>query len=306
MDQNSASSTSGNSNNVPNLDPSSGMSVSGSDTTLGQSQTPLTAENGEGQSVATSAILSGQDSANSAVISGEPVVSQSSDNLSSDSVTEPSEGSPTLDSNTTAPADQEKVVEQKFIEKINSGGGINLVPTLSKDEQQALERKSKFSFAAAFFILSLVVISIIVVGFNIFTKFRLNLEQQRVKTLEAQVLERGDVLRSNNELLDRISLYKNVQQSTLSPKEIMVYWMELTADYGQIENIEISGGVKFNFRGSANSLNDVAILWHKLSIDERVTNINLENVGKSSDGKIIYSFEGQLNPEYFLSEKVSK
>ncbi|WKZ31289.1 MAG: hypothetical protein QY318_00750 [Candidatus Dojkabacteria bacterium] len=201
---------------------------------------------------------------------------------------------------------KEEQAEKDHIEKINSGGGINLVPTLSKGEKQVIEKKSRFNFAAAFFILLLVIVSIAVVGFNIITKFQLNRERDQTKELEAQILDRGDVVRSNNELLDRISLYKNVQESTLSPREILLYWQELTADYGQIQEVEMKGGVKFTFRGTSNSLNDVAILWHKLSIDERVTNINLESVSKGEDGVVSYNFEGDLNADYFISEKANQ
>lgn len=200
----------------------------------------------------------------------------------------------------------EELKEKEFIEKINAGSGINLVPTLSKGEQKVIQKKSRFNFAAAFFILLLVVVSIAVVGFNILTKFQLRTENAQVRELEAEIVDRGDIVRSNNELLDRISLYKNVQQSTLSPKEILVYWKDLTADYGQIQEVEMQGGVDFTFRGTSSSLNDVAILWHKLSIDDRVLNINLESVGKSESGEITYNFEGELNSEYFSSENVNQ
>jgi hypothetical protein len=194
-----------------------------------------------------------------------------------------------------------KSADDISIELINADGGINLVPRMSQQEVQVEARKSKFNFLAAFFILFMVLISVVILGFNIFTKIQLEGEQAALKEVEDTVLAESDTIRANDQLLERISLYQNVQASTLSPKEVLVYWRELAGDYGEIQRVDMQNGLKFSFSGTSEKLSDVALLWHKLSIDERVSNINLNSVGQA-ESSVRYEFEGNLNFDYFASE----
>jgi hypothetical protein len=168
-----------------------------------------------------------------------------------------------------------------------------------------IERKGKFNTFAAFLILFLVIITIGVLGFNIFMNMRLDAAQDELKQLENEVTSSSTTLRSNSQLLDRVYLYRDVQESTLSPKEVLVYWRELTADYGEIETVELEDGLQFVLDGSTDKLTEVAFLWHKLSIDDRVSNINLKSVSQDSEGNVSYSFEGDLNFDYFRSDSES-
>ena len=83
--------------------------------------------------------------------------------------------------------------------------GINLIPTLSKEEAIVEEGKKKINLGSILSLLALVVISLGIVAFNIITKTRLNGAKESLYAYENQVMGVSQKIINNNEILERIS-----------------------------------------------------------------------------------------------------
>ena len=59
-------------------------------------------------------------------------------------------------------------------DRISAEAGINLIPTLSKEEVVVEEKKKKLNIGSIVSLLILVVVSILIVGFNIVSRMQLN------------------------------------------------------------------------------------------------------------------------------------
>lgn len=184
---------------------------------------------------------------------------------------------------------------------IRSGGGINLVPLPTVQEVQTEERKGKFNVGGAFTVLLLVIFSLAIVGYNAYARITLSSKNAELKKVEKEIQAFSYAIKSNNEILDRYSLYQNVEDKTFSPKEVLVFWQDVSKGLGTVEGIELSEGLKFVIRGSAKNLTDVAKLWHFLSIDQRISRVNLDSMSVTDKG-VQFSFAGDLNFDYFSAK----
>ena len=192
----------------------------------------------------------------------------------------------------------------KEIPNITEGVGINLIPTLSADEAKKETRSVRLNLASAFGILFIVIVTIIIYGVNIFTRIQLNREKERINSLEEQLLSHSEIISKNNQIIDRFNVYRDIQETTFSPKEVMLYWRDLTTGFGEVEAIELSNGLSFEVQGGSRNLQDVAALWHLLTVDAKVSQSNLESLSKSIDGAT-YKFEGKLDFDYFVNAQDS-
>jgi hypothetical protein len=190
------------------------------------------------------------------------------------------------------------------IPNMHIGEGINLVPTLTQDEITVEQRKTGANFISAIGILVIAIISAVIVGFNFITRAQLANEQEKLTALEQNVKQKGDVIAANSAIVERFDLYADVQASTFSPKEVLDYWLDLSNEFGEINRIELTGGLAFTISGDAETLPDVARLWHLLSIDEKVESITLESVSKTGV-EVSYRFEGNLDFDYFIANRGS-
>lgn len=188
------------------------------------------------------------------------------------------------------------------IPNLHIGEGINLVPTLTRDEITVEQRKTGVNYASAIGILVIAIVSAVIVGFNFFTRAQLDSKKDAVQVLEQDVRNKGDVLAANSAIVERFDLYADVQQSTFSPKDVLNYWLDLSNEFGEINRIELTGGLTFTISGDAETLPDVARLWHLLSIDEKVETITLESVSKTGT-QVSYRFEGKLDFDYFIANQ---
>jgi len=178
--------------------------------------------------------------------------------------------------------------------------GMNLIPPASKEVVAEEEKKGKFNIGGALAILLLVIVSIAIISYNIVQKQKLaSIISERSK-LEKEVLGYSDQIYKNRELLDRVNLYSEIQRESTSYKEIFEYWEDISMNLATIEEIKLGDDLGFSVNGRADSLMDVAKVWHFLSIDDRVVNVNLESFGKDGSG-VSFIFNGTLNSEYFKS-----
>lgn len=180
-----------------------------------------------------------------------------------------------------------------------SEGGINLIPPLTESEKKTETSKFKLNLSAAYTLLFLVVLSILVLGFNGISRMALNSRKEALFDLERKSNLRSDLLSYNDEIVRRVNLYKTIEGSTFSSKEIVEYWQSIAQGFAQINNVELTKSLGFTVSGTATSLTNVSRLWFLLANDSWVANVNLKTVVKDGTSAR-FTFEGELNLDEFL------
>jgi hypothetical protein len=151
-------------------------------------------------------------------------------------------------------------------------------------------------------LLVLVLLSLGVVLFNIISKNQLNQAKEKLYDREIELEQYTDKIIANEEILDRIDLYRRLQEGVFSPKEILQYFMGVVDKAGNIEirTFDLGDNLSFETSGSTTELSVVARLWYLLGIDDNIETVNLNSVGKS-EGGVSFTFEGQLNTDKFIN-----
>lgn len=194
--------------------------------------------------------------------------------------------------------------EQQELKKASmhrSEGGFNLIaPQLQKAEEETQD-KFRVDIRVVLFVFFVVLISLSVVGYNWFVNMRLDNAEAVVADLEEELEGYRFTIESNSQILERYDLYESILEGFISSKEVLSFWQEVSENLAEIRNIELTRGVNFEVSGRAETLRDVTELWHFLSIDDRVNTVTLEGVSipRDSDRELTFSFEGELNLEYF-------
>ncbi len=180
--------------------------------------------------------------------------------------------------------------------------GINLIPTMSKEEIVTEERKKKINSSSLISLSILFSVSIIVVGFNIISKIQLNSEKEKLYAFEKKMSQYDQFIIENNEIMRRVSLYKDIQEGRFSSKAVIDYIQSIATKSGssKLSEFSFSGGRAFSFTGESQDLEDVAKLWYLLTNDSRIEGITLKSISKGDDSTR-FSFTGDLKLEYFVN-----
>lgn len=191
--------------------------------------------------------------------------------------------------------------EQKLL--LNTGQGVNLIPKRSKAEITKEKKKFSFSVSSMVSLMVLIILSLTVVFFNIISKQQLNSAKAELQKRESEMQQYTDKIISNDEILERIDLYRYLQQGVFSPREILEYIMTIVDRSGNItiRTFRLEDNLSFEMNGSTTDLAVVAKLWYLLGINENIDTINLESVGKSELGAN-FTFAGELNRSYFVEK----
>lgn len=186
--------------------------------------------------------------------------------------------------------------------KPNVEAGINLIPTLSKEEVAEVVRKKKLNVGSIVSLLVLVVVSILIVGFNIVSKMVLNTEKNKLANYEISINKMTQKIIASNEISERIFLYQDILGETYSPKAVIDYIEALATKSGsaQIKKYSLGGDLAFSIEGEANDLEDISKFWFILSSDPKVETVTLQSVGNNVNS-IRFSFKGKFFIENFLS-----
>lgn len=190
--------------------------------------------------------------------------------------------------------------EEKLL--LRTGEGVNLIPKKSKAEVKKEKSKFTFSLSSMVSLTLLVVLSLGVVFFNISSKRQLRLAKEDLHEQEVYLQSYTDKFLSNEELIERIDLYKEVQRGVFSPREVVEYVTAIVEREGSISlsGFNLSDDLEFELSGNTTELEAVAKLWYLLGIDENIVYINLSSVGKGEKG-VRFSFEGQLATDKFIN-----
>ncbi|MHC1716925.1 MAG: hypothetical protein AB9915_03535 [Candidatus Dojkabacteria bacterium] len=219
--------------------------------------------------------------------------------------------STTPPSSPNLPKEKQEIKDQKKEEKdpnvniVGSESGINLIPILSDTEVKEEKKKRKVNLSAITSLIILFIISILIVGFNILFKLQLNSEKDKLSKQEVNMSVLSQKIINNNEIVDRVSLFNDIEKGRYSAKEVMehVNDIALKADCGLI-SFSFTGTNGIEFNGKAQSLEDVAKFWYLLGNDTKVEKISLKSVGKGLQD-ISFSFFGTFVLDNFLKSSVN-
>lgn len=183
----------------------------------------------------------------------------------------------------------------------DSVSGINLVPVLSKEEIIKEEKKEKLNMSSIISIIFFLLITFIIVGLNIAFRTRLNAAKNDLSKLEEQVHTKDAKIIDNNDIVDRIFLYKDIEKSQYSVKAVVEYVNKIATKNGDTKLIAytFSGKDKFSFEGESDSLENASKFWYLLNTDENINNIEMEYINKGNDS-VRFKFNTQIKIEEFL------
>jgi len=188
------------------------------------------------------------------------------------------------------------------IENIMAEKGINLIPTLSKAEIVVAEKKKKLNLSSIVSLLILVIVSILIVGFNIVSRMTLNSEKEKLKTYESRITKMTQKMISSNEITERVQLYKRVLGETYSPKSVVDYINAIASKSGTsvVSTFSLGQDLTFAIDGEASDMENVAKFWYLLSNDPKMETVTLQSVG-SGTNVVGFTFKGKLILKDFLS-----
>lgn len=196
-----------------------------------------------------------------------------------------------------------KAKEEDKFENIIQGEGINLIPPMTDEEVRVEETKSSFNIGAALAILLLVVISLVIVGYNVLTKSELQKEKRKLYSeFESRLEGYTGAIVKNSFIKKRLDTYKNIQTEAIPYERVLAYWKEVSANLAEIDKIEINSNLTFEVSGSADNLEQVSKLWHFLSIDDAIESVNLEALNTDST-ETSFEFKGSLNYDFFVERR---
>lgn len=196
---------------------------------------------------------------------------------------------------------EKKTKSEKKINLVRGLKSINLIPPLTEEEAVVEKSKIKLNVGASISLLVLFLVTLSIVGYNIFAKQLLNNRKDVLFALESEVKEKSSILSANDEILRRVSLYQKIQANTYSVKDIVTYIQNLSLGLGNINSIEVVEGKYFEIVGSSSNLTEVSKLWYVLGNDRLIESINLKTVAKDSNSAR-FTFEGELKLEQFKKE----
>ncbi len=180
---------------------------------------------------------------------------------------------------------------------------INLIPIMTKSEVIAEDKKVKLNVAAILSIIVFLVITITVVGYNIISKNQLSNAEEKLKTTEQEVKGLSSKILTNEEILKRIYLYKDISSNQYSARKIFDYFSKIASfDYRiQLDSFIFRSNTSVSFEGTAPSLDTAAKFWYLLGEDKKITSVQLDSLGKSKDN-VQFSFVVTLVSDAFNTE----
>lgn len=198
---------------------------------------------------------------------------------------------------------KEEIKQDEAIVSQDPSLGINLIPTLSKEEVVIENKKKSLNVGSILSLLVLVLISIGIVGFNIFSKIQLNREKENLYSYEKKIHASDNKIVASNEITERVSLYKSIQAKSYSARKVIDYLNTIAKKSGnaKIKTFEFGNDLTFSFEGEGEDLENVSKFWYLLTIDPKIEGVTLRNFG-SGVGNVKFTFEGKLKFEQFLDK----
>jgi hypothetical protein len=197
------------------------------------------------------------------------------------------------ESDKTQPKAGKPVAEKDSGQKIKRQS-INLIPGPTEEEIVVEETKTKRSISGFLFIALVVFLAVVVLGFNLWTKIRLNNAQQDLAETENEIsLKQLEELQQKN-LNNKLDAFKAVKDQDFNSDRVLEYLLEVTDGLSDVKTLYLDNTMKFEIRGTATSYTNVARLWHDMSREEDYfESISLDRVSRSADsGSVQFVFSG--------------
>jgi len=181
--------------------------------------------------------------------------------------------------------------------------GINLIPTMSEVEIATEDRKKRVNLGSLISLSLLFSVTILVTGFNIISRMQLDSQKKRLQEVEKRVMENSYITLGNTEILERIFLFKDIQEGRISTRILIEELRSVANTSGNnvINTFAFPGGEAFEISGDASSLEDVAKFWYLMDNHEKFEDVKLRSFSGTGD-KASYSFTGRLNLDEFTKE----
>jgi hypothetical protein len=181
--------------------------------------------------------------------------------------------------------------------------GINLIPTMSEVEIKTEDKKKRVNLGSLISLSLLFSITILATGFNIISRMQLDSQKRRLKEVENRVMEYSYISSGNTEILERIFLFKDIQEGRISTRILIEELRSFANTSGNnvINTFAFPGGEAFEISGDSASLEDVAKFWYLMDNHEKFEDVQLRSFSGTGE-KANYSFTGKLNLEEFVQE----
>jgi hypothetical protein len=201
------------------------------------------------------------------------------------------------------PGKEEKEKESVAPSTIVEEAGVNLIPTMTEIEIETEKKKKRVNTGSLVSLSLLLSVTILTIGFNIISRMQLDSEKKKLAEVEKRVMANSFITSGNTEILERIFLFKDIQEGKISTRPIIEELRSVANTSGNnvINSFAFSGGESFEIRGDASSLEDVAKFWYLMDNHEKFEDVQLRSFS-GSGGKASYSFSGKLNLEEFVQE----
>ncbi len=198
---------------------------------------------------------------------------------------------------------EEKGKESVAPSTIVEEAGVNLIPTMTEIEIKTEEKKKRVNTGSLISLSLLLSVSILTIGFNIISRMQLDSEKSKLAEVEKRVMEYSYITSGNIEILERIFLFKDIQEGKIPTRRIIEELRSVANTSGNnvINSFAFPGGQSFEISGDASSLEDVAKFWYLMDNHEKFEDVKLRSFS-GSGGKASYSFTGKLNLEEFVQE----
>lgn len=195
------------------------------------------------------------------------------------------------------PVDQPKAGQES--EDIKNRRSINLIPGPTEEEIVVEVTKTKRSLSGFIFIAFIVFVAVVVLGFNLYSKIRLNNVQQRLAETENQIATKQlEELQLKN-LNNKLDAYAAVKGQDYNSNNVLEYLLQVAEGLGEVKTLYLDNTLMFELKGTASSYTNVARLWHDMAREEEYfENISLNRVNRTSDtGDVQFIFSGYLVEE---------
>jgi Tfp pilus assembly protein PilN len=179
---------------------------------------------------------------------------------------------------------------------------VNLIPVMSREEIKQEEKKTKMNKGSLISLLFLFAVSIVIVGFNIISRIQLNSQEKKLIEYENELASYNQIIIDNNQILERIALYEDIQRGRYSTTKVVDYIQNiLTKTAGSsFSTFGFAGTTGINFRGECRDLEELAKLWYFLANDPKLEKVELKSMSKGSSS-VSFTFEANIILDEFVS-----
>lgn len=177
---------------------------------------------------------------------------------------------------------------------------VNLLPGLSAEKVQQIVKKEKVNLSGVFFVLIIVVFSLIILGVNLWAHTQLNNAKQLRADTETQIRSLGYVAARQQTLNNKLGTYSAVSGQDYNADKVLTYLMEGAQGLATVKRVYVDSNLEFELTGTASNFANVARLWHDMSRDsDYFEYINLQDVSRVAEGGsetagVSFSFDGKM------------